>query len=56
MEELNTEQKFLIKWICYLLIAIYLSIGFYKYNPDMLKVFYWPLHEHDYGIQNTQVD
>lgn len=55
MEELNTEEKFMWKWVSYLLIIIYLSIGLYKYNPDGLKVLYWPLHEHD-GIQNTQVD
>lgn len=57
MEELNIEEKFIWKWVCYLFIVIYLSIGLYKYNPDGLKVLYWPLHGHDYNeIQNTQVD
>ena len=56
MEELNTEEKFMWRWFSYLLIIIYLSIGCYKYYPEGLKVLYWPLHGHDIGIQNTQVD
>tara|TARA_Y100000034_G_scaffold129028_1_gene184679 strand:- start:359 stop:541 length:183 start_codon:yes stop_codon:yes gene_type:complete len=47
MEELNTEEKFMWKWVAYLLLVIYLSIGCYKYYSEGLKILYWPLHEHD---------
>ena len=55
MEELNTEEKFMWKWIAYLLFIIYLSIGLYKYCPEGLKVLYWPLHEHDISGENNNV-
>jgi len=40
MEELNTEEKFMWRWVSYLLIVIYLSIGLYKQYPEGLKILY----------------
>ena len=54
MEELNTEERFMWKWVTYLLFIIYLSIGLYKYNPAGLKVLYWPLHTHDINIESIR--
>lgn len=54
MEELNTEEKFMWRWVSYLLIIIYLSIGCYKHYPVGLKILYWPLHSHDINIERLQ--
>ena len=54
MEELNTEEKFMLRWVASLLFIIYLSIGLYKYNPVGLKVLYWPLHGHDININGLE--
>lgn len=54
MEELNAEEKFIWKWVVYLLLVIYLSIGLYKHNSDGLKILYWPLHTHDIDIERLK--
>ena len=54
MEELNTEQKFLGKWFCWLSVVWYISTMLYIHNIELLHMLYWPLHAHDIKIDSIE--
>ena len=46
----DEEVRFMIRWFTALFVSIYLIFGLSKYQPELLKAFFWPLYENEVSI------
>ena len=50
------DRKYYTRLVLFVVFTFYFIIGMKEHRPDLLKIFFWPMHTHDFVELWNQCD